>query len=170
MAGHRHLTRSPHTGCNTTRTTPSCRLETPAWSSLPALVPMRTAHSQFCAIHRRPPNLVTSSVVKLRRLTSSVTYCRYWTPRHAWCVVRGVSPQPSSQSTPTHPLQPSAASPSAAGQAHTNNDDVIVSFLHPLRCSTACCTRPRRSTLAARTRTRTRTPNHNLDSLYLTTT
>ena len=37
-------------------------------------------------------------------------------------------------------------------QAHTNNDNVIVSFLHPLRCSTACCTRPRRSTLAARTR------------------
>jgi hypothetical protein len=50
-------------------------------------------------------------------------------------VVRGVSPQPCSQSTLTHPLPASAASP--VQQAHTNNDDVIVSFLHPLRCSTA---------------------------------
>ena len=63
----------------------------------------------------------------------------------------------------SHPLQVRAQ----VQQAHTNNDDVIVSFLHPLRCSTACCTRPRRSTQAARTST---PPNHNLDSLYLTTT
>jgi hypothetical protein len=97
-------------------------------------------------------NLLTSSVLDLRRLTSCVTYFRYWPAGHAWCAA--CAPPSAILSINCHPLQVQAR----VLQAHTDND-MLGSCLYPLRCSTACCTRPRRSTQAARTRTR---PNHNL--------